>query len=185
MGFYDLSEAERIALTRKAIAEHRTLIERWGVLELPEAAPWNERAALASALLANCASVADLGCGRMWLERHLKPSTQYLPVDVVARDDRTIVVDLNQQPLPALNVEGWAALGLLEYLFDVPSLFRDMSRTVVTSYNPVDLGNERRLSHAWINAYDTLELEAVFVGAGWSIVERATLGSQRVWKLVK
>lgn len=183
MGFYDLPLAERIGLTSRAIAEHRTLIERWAALDPAEASPWNKRASLTASLLSDCGSVADLGCGLMLLRSYLKPGTRYVPVDVVGRDETTIVVDLNRQPLPALDVEGVAAIGLLEYLYDVPSLFRQLSGTVVTSYNPVDLGAQNRLSHAWVNAYDTVQLEALFVETGWSIVERETLGSQRLWKL--
>lgn len=185
MGFYDLSEEERIELTRKAMAERRTVIERWSALEQAEAAPWSERAAVASELLAGCASVADLGCGTMTLKRHLTPGTRYVPVDVVARDAETVVVDLNREPLPALGVDGTAALGLLEYLFDIPALFRRLSGVVVTTYNPVDLGHVDRRRHAWVNDYETAELEALFGEAGWSIAERRTLGGQRIWKLLR
>jgi hypothetical protein len=58
MGFYDLSAAERIELTRGAITQRRTVIERWAELETPESAPWNERAAI-------CGQVAEwvrIGC---------------------------------------------------------------------------------------------------------------------------
>jgi hypothetical protein len=183
VGFCDLTEGERIALIRQAVADRRTLIERWAALEMPEASNWSERAARAGALLADCASVADLGCGPMQLKSYLKPGTRYVPVDVIARDPSTIVVDLNEQLLPALDVEGWAAVGLLEHLFDVPGLLRQLSGVVVTSYNPTDGGGPKPRSPAWVNHYDTAELEAVFRDGGWSIVERETLGSQRIWKL--
>ncbi len=183
VGFCDLTEVERIALIRQAVADRRTLIERWAALEMPEASNWSERAARAGALLADCASVADLGCGPMQLKSYLKPGTRYVPIDVIARDPSTIVVDLNEQLLPALDVEGWAAVGLLEHLFDVPGLLRQLSGVVVTSYNPTDGGSLKPRSPAWVNHYDTAGLEAVFRDGGWSIVERETLGSQRIWKL--
>lgn len=191
MGFYELSDEERIELTRRAMTERRTVIERWSALEQTEAAPWSERAAAAAEFLSGCASVADLGCGTMTLKRHLAPGTRYVPVDVVARDADTMVVDLNREPLPALAVEGTAALGLLEYLFDVPALFRQLSGVVVTSYNPVDLGHAGpdeqadRRRHAWVNDYSTGQLEALFGEAGWSVADRRTLGGQRIWKLLR
>lgn len=185
MAFYDLPEAERVALTHRAIAERRTVLERWSNLQSPESAPWSERASLTAELLHDCASVADLGCGPMQLRSYLQPGTKYIPVDVVARDSETILVDLNKETLPTLTVDGWAAIGLLEYLFDVPALLRQLDGTLVTSYNVIDLdmSNTNRLSHAWVNAYDTPLLEAEFARAGFSVVERIQLGQQWIWKL--
>lgn len=185
MGFQDLSKAERVALVRRAVAERRSLIERWAALTMPEAAPWERRAAIVGPLLADCDSVADLGCGVMLLRGHLRPGTRYVPVDIVARDQDTVVVDLNRQPPPKLDVDGWAAVGLLEYLFDVPALLLELSGTLVTSYNVTDLTNQDRLSNAWVNDYDTAGLEAVFADTGWTIVARETLGRQRIWKLTR
>jgi hypothetical protein len=183
VGFYELSEAERVTLTERAITERRTVIERWSVLEMAEAQPWSERAARAAAFLANCSAVADLGCGPMQLRSHLKPETRYVPIDVVARDQNTVVVDFNRQTLPALEVDGYAALGLLEYLFDVPNFLRQLSGILVASYNPVDLTSENRLAHAWVNAYSTVALESIFTDVGLQIVAKERLGSQILWVL--
>lgn len=185
MGFRELSKAERVALATKAITERRSLIERWADLSLPDAMPWQRRASIVGPLLADCDSVADLGCGVMLLRPFLRPGTRYVPVDIVARDEETVVVDLNQQPLPTLDVDGWAVVGLLEYLFDVPALFRALTGTVVTTYNPVDLNDRPRLENAWVNSYDTAGLESVFAATGWRIVVRETLGTQRIWKLTR
>lgn len=184
MSFYDLPELQRVALTRQAISERRTLIERWSTLEKPEATPWGDRAEIAASLLQACGSVADLGCGIMLLRNDLLPDVRYVPVDVVARDEETLIVDLNRETLPSLNVDAWAALGLLEYLFDVRRLLGQLSGTVVTSYNPIDLSSQNRLSHAWVNDYDTDELEGLFLDSGWIIQKRVTFGSQRILKLV-
>ena len=185
MGFYDLPEAQRLRLIRETIAERRTFTERWSTLTDAVAAGWAQRARCAAALLSDCRSVADIGCGTMQLEPFLRPGTRYLPIDVVARDERTIVVDLNQQTLPALDVEGWAALGLLEHLFDVPSLFRQISGIAVVSYNPVDLPSRSRMLHTWVNDYCTSALESVFAQEGWAIVACETLAPERIWKLAR
>ena len=185
MAFRDLSKAERVALATTAIAERRSLIERWADLQLPDALPWQRRASIVGPLLGDCDSVADLGCGVMLLRPFLRPGTRYVPVDIVARDEETVVVDLNQQPLPKLDVDGWAVVGLLEYLYDVPALFRALTGMVVTTYNPVDLSDRPRAENAWVNSYDTEGLEAVFAAAGWRIVVRETLGAQRIWKLTR
>jgi hypothetical protein len=183
MGFYDLSEDERVALTQTAMAERRSVLERWAALDNPEAQPWNERAATVGRLLADCASVADLGCGTMQLEPYLAPGTRYVPVDIVARDGRTVVVDFNRDPLPTFDVEGFATIGLLEYLYDVPALLAALSGTLVVTYNPVDLSQQNRRGHAWVNDWSTEEVEAMFAEAGWSVVTREPLAGQWVWKL--
>jgi hypothetical protein len=185
MAFYDLSETERMAMTEKAMAERRTVMERWAALDNPEAQPWNERAARVARLLQGCASVADLGCGNMQLEPHLAEGTAYYPVDVVARDSRTLVVDFNREGPPALDVEGWATIGLLEYLYDVPALLKGLSGTLVATYNPVDLAQHNRRGHAWVNDWSTQEVEAMFHDTGWTIVERETFGGQQIWKLTR
>ncbi len=74
MTFYDLSDEERVAITRKAIREHRTIIERWSALNAREASPWKARAAIAASFLGSSRSVMDLGCGMMALEEFLSPA---------------------------------------------------------------------------------------------------------------
>lgn len=181
--FYDRPEDERVALTEKAIAERRTLMERWAELKAPEAEEWSPRSALAAKLLTGCRAVADLGCGTMPLRGYLPSGVRYIPIDALDRDADTIVADLNKDPVPGVDADAWAALGLLEYLFDVPGLLRQLSGTVVTSYNPIERTDAVRRGHAWVNDYDTAELEKVFVDCGFTIVARQELGSQWVWKL--
>jgi hypothetical protein len=181
-GFYNLSEDQRINLTRKAIQERRTMIERWAALTDEEATSWDERAAWAAQWLAGCRVVADLGCGSMLLERRLT-SAAYIPVDVVRRDARTIVVDLNVTPLPPLAADGYAALGLIEYLFDPSALLEAVRGQLVVSYNPTDLCSDERMAHAWVNAYDTLTMQSMITEAGWVIESTTIIGTQRLWVL--
>lgn len=181
--FYELPEAERISMTNAAIDEGRTLIERWAGLKAPEATEWSPRSELAAKLLEGCNTVVDLGCGMMPLRNHLAPNTDYIPVDAIRRNENTIVVDLNKESLPKLNADGWAALGLLEYLFDVAGLLRQLSGTVVTSYNPIDRTDAVRRAHAWVNDYRTEDLEQIFSKCGFTIVSRHDLEGQWVWKL--
>lgn len=185
MGFLDLSSEERAALTLQAMAEHRTLVERWSDMEKKEKDGWPDRLEIIAGMLSNCRSVADIGCGLMQLRNALPSGVHYIPIDVVSRGPDTIVVDLNSQPLPALNVEGWAIGGVLEYLYDVPALFSKLTGTVVTSYNPTDICHADRRSWAWVNDYSTDELEAVFAASGFQTVERHDMPSQRIWKLKK
>lgn len=174
MQFYTLTELERVALTEQAIKERRTLLERWAHLDLHEAEPWNSRSALAAEFLESHDSVVDLGCGTMTLERYLRPGIRYFPVDVCARDSRTLICDFNTESLPKTSASAAACLGLLEYLFDVPAFMRalhDLYATCVVSYCVSDAPEPLlpRTAHAWVNDFDRASLEEVFENAGWAV----------------
>ena len=93
------------------------LIERWRELQRTVSEEWSPRAELAVRLLANAESVPDLGCGHMLIESFLRPSQAYVPVDLIARDTRTVVMDFIMEALPNVKATHFAALGLLEYLY--------------------------------------------------------------------
>ncbi|MFC3691736.1 hypothetical protein [Chenggangzhangella methanolivorans] len=162
--FYDLPPDERRDLTRKAIFEKRTLIERWsGASGLPEE-NWAPRAELAAKFLKNAKIVVDFGASAMTLERFLAPDVQYIPVDCVRLDlvieakafdspeekaaklaeiapfdySRVHVVDFNADPLPDFGADTGAALGVLEYIYDPLPLLKSMRaqlKHLVLSYN--------------------------------------------------
>ena len=187
--FYVRSEAERIEITSKAIAEQRTVLERWSVLADPEANRWTLRAALAADWLVDKSGVADLGCGTMNLERHLSPDKAYVPIDVVARDARTIVCDFNQETPPPTSASAAACLGLLEYLhkpYDFMTILSGQYRLAVVSYSVTDApeASRNRREHAWVNDFDTEGMEALFRETGWTITGcRWIDGVQRLWRL--
>lgn len=185
--FYARPAEERAELTRSAIAERRTLVERWRALERESTGGWNRRARVAAKWLAGEPAVADLGCGVQALRELLAPGVRYVPLDVVARDAHTVVCDLNREPLPALPARAAAALGLFEYLYEparlLPALHAAFDR-VATSYNPADAADAhpRREEHAWVNAYTQAGFEALFTGAGFRLAKRYRLdGRQVMW----
>jgi hypothetical protein len=188
--FFDYSEEERVELMRKAIKNRETQMLRWDEIEREkDLKGWIPRSVKAARYFDQCDSVVDLGCGTMSLECYLKPGTKYIPVDVARRDKRTILVDLNREPLPILTAGGIAGLGLLGYLFDVPGLIKlcaDRYRFAVFSYNAVDMpgAQPNRLANAWVNAYSSSDLEAIFTGHGFQILDRHALDqSQLLWQL--
>jgi hypothetical protein len=196
--FYELEEEQRRRLTLAALAERRTLVERWLSSPNEPTDAWNIRAAFAVEMLKGVTSVVDVGCHNMRLERLLGPEVRYIPVDVVARDERTIVVDLNREPMPKVEAQALLALGLLTYLYDVPKFLGEVAAgysTAVLSYNTTDdqpPGFDRR-QHAWVSDYSGEELEAIFQRCGLRIVEsrRFDVGDpqgrfrQRLWKLAR
>ena len=187
--FYDLTVEEREAITRRAMGEKRSVIERWEALGPDEAFGWNPRAAAAARLLADQTSVADLGCGTMLLEKYLDPTVRYLPIDIVSRDPQTIVCDFNKEVCPRTDAEAAAVLGLLEYLHfpeDFLANLADQYSVAVISYCIADAPKPLlpRRSHAWVNDYTSKQLEEVFKGAGWEIHQTEMVDEvQQLWKL--
>lgn len=187
--FYERSFEERIALTQAAIDGRRTLLERWAVLDDTEGEHWNARSAFAARLLEDQPSVTEFGCGMMYLEKYLKEEQYYCPSDVVQRDGRTLVCDLNKESVPLTSTTAVAMLGVLEYLFDVPRVLAEAAQryqVMVVSYCVTDASSapKERREHAWVNAFSTSELEAIFTDAGWNIQERHLLDSwQSIWRL--
>lgn len=149
-----MSEVER----RKAvISAGQTDVERWADPRQLEDA-WEPRAALASDLIQAGSRVLDIGCGAMKLERHLPFGCTYQPCDVVARDARTIVTDLNAQGLPdaaVADADVVAMLGVWEYLYDPGAIFAAFARTakpIVCSYCPIELSPQHdRRALGWVN----------------------------------
>jgi len=172
--FYTLSEQDRIALTEKAMAEKRSLHERWEALAIPETTDWNRRAALAAKWLATSDSVLDLGCGTMSLEKYLAAGTRYYPSDIVARDERTIVADYNFVPPPYVDAQAVVCLGVLEYLYDPLGFLTALSamyQLCVVSYCMTDTPKplEPRRGHAWVNDFDRAHIEKLFKLSSWHI----------------
>ncbi len=183
--FYSFSAEQRTETVRMAVQERRTLIERWQALDALEAAPWNERAACAASMLESQHSVADIGCGDMQLEKHLPASCRYIPIDVVARDQRTIIVDLNVDCLPQVSASSYAVLGVLEYLFEPERLLDCLNGTLVVRYNPINFNASHREEHGWVNHYTQQEFESNMHGRGWSKKETCRLDNQLLWKFLR
>ncbi|WP_156967606.1 hypothetical protein [Methylosinus sp. PW1] len=187
--FYDRSEAERTAITKEAIDENRTVMERWAALTAAEAEPWSARAAMAAVWLADECSVADLGCATMTLERYLKPKQKYIPVDVVARDHRTVVCDFNLEAPPPTPAIAAACLGLIEYIHtptNFMALIGAQYQTTVVSYCVTDApaAPQNRRANAWVNDFDTASIEGIFHKTGWTISQSRWVDDlQRIWLL--
>jgi hypothetical protein len=130
---------------------------------------WKRRiAAMASHIKTPC-SVADFGCGMMWLEQLLPPGSTYVPIDLVRRDDRTIVLDLNRDALTSIHAEVAFLSGVLEYVENVELFTRKLSdagfRKIILSYCTLekfgDLNNRRGLN--WVSHKSLYDLLAIFL----------------------
>lgn len=189
--FYALDLPTRQRLVEQAAQAGETLVFRWATLASEATDSWLARAEQAAALIGPQRSVIDLGCGMMTLERFLPPGTTYIPVDVVARDARTLVVDLNRDGMPALSADCLVGLGILEYVYDLPRLLQGIAASCLTallSYNTLERFPDRaqRTGHAWVNHHTQAELEALIQANGLRIVERIQLDTtQTMWRLAR
>lgn len=191
-----MSADQRRELTERALLERRTLIEVWTpiVAEAQEDAPealWLARAQLAASLLRDVDSVLDIGCLNMDLERCLRPGTGYFPCDVIARDERTIVVDLNREPPPTVDAQAVALLGVLEYLFDVEGLLSALAARYPIAVVTYAAHRGRRGTHGnrrnlfWFNEYSVEEIVELFARTGWEIEATEIInGRHTMWRLV-
>ena len=184
--FGDLPPAERRRATETLASARATDIGRWSQSHNLKS-NWAERAQVAARLVEPRVRLLDIGCGSMDVERFLDPSVTYLPADVVRRDDRTVVCDLNAGELPDVRADFISLLGVIEYVHDVPGLFAKLRRTgarVIGSYNPVDLGkpDRDRRAQGWFNDLTSAELCAVAASAGFQLVGVITIDPQRVYE---
>ena len=171
----NLSLAERIKVTREAQTRMVPLVERWSTLDRDVSDAWSPRAAFAARMLSDAESIADLGCGHMLLERFLRPDQRYVPVDLVARCSRTVVCDFNRDQLPALGVTHFAALGLLEYIYNLDSFLRAVRGQfvggVATFYVCRGTTETERLGAGWVNHHTEQEIRQVLEATGFTIQE--------------
>jgi hypothetical protein len=140
---------------------------------------WDPRAAFAAQFIPAGATVLDLGCGAMALERNLPSGATYIPCDLVARDGRTIICNLNAGEFPSAAAgrsDLITFLGVAEYLADVPGFFgalRRAERPVVFSYCPRDFSaHVDRRALGWVNDHSVEEVERMLAAAGFHVANK-------------
>jgi hypothetical protein len=186
--FRSLSPDEQLAVSERARTERRPLIERWSTLGDVTPPEWERRAALAARLLRDVPAVVDLGCGTMVLERYLAAEQRYIPVDVVAQDARTIVLDLDHDELPAFDADTCTLLGVLGYLYDPAAALRKTAQRFtrgLLSYESVEL-NAKAIARGRRNGLALRDLRTMIEDAGWRIAGEARLTSgEQLFDLVR
>lgn len=166
------NESER---RKSVIRAGRTDITRWADLSQLEAA-WEGRARFAADFIAAGTRVLDIGCGSMKLEQCLPFGCSYVPSDVIRRDDRTTILDLNEEgpPLELLaDIDLVCMLGVWEYLFkpkDVLASFAQARKAILCSYCPTDsTAHLDRRALGWVNDYSLAEFTGMARECGFSV----------------
>jgi len=121
------------------------------------------------------------------LQSYLDPSCFYVASDLTQRGEDTLILDLEDRPLPSLPGEPFEVAvfaGVLEYLSDVPGVVSWICGRVTTcllSYECVprtDGPYERlrltldRAAMGWVNGYTEMELKMIFANSGFSCIEQ-------------
>lgn len=164
--------------------------ERWSTDE-HLSARWAERADYAARFVPPGLTVMDIGCGGMQF-RHSSRARLYIPVDVVARDEHTRVIDLNASPLPEEwvdEVELVSFLGVLEYLTDAAGVLATIARrgvAVLCTYKSLELApNANRRASGWVNDYTSAQFHEMVEAAGFTISHRTLYkNNQHVYLLL-
>jgi hypothetical protein len=176
--FYGLDEQRRIELTREAFAAGVPLLVRWANMPSDTYDRWSKRAALAAKFLDTAESVVDIGCGAMVLERYLKATQTYIPVDLAMRDSRTCVINLNNHDeldnLPSAAAA--AVLGTLEYIYNFQQFLFSLRQysLVVTSFNvrADDQAVNKREANGWVVHHSGEQLVSAFEDVSFQLVRR-------------
>lgn len=170
--YADLTPVERRQSTQRLVRSAQSDRDRWAHSQNLKA-NWSSRAEVVAGLIDPGLRVLDIGCGAMDLERALPDRCQYIPADIVTRDDRTIIVDLNTERLPDVQADVVTLLGVLEYIHEPEALLRALAERfprVVMTYNPsdLDIGRDRQI-HGWFNSLTTASLVATAARAGYRL----------------
>lgn len=130
---------------------------------------WKRRIAVMGSYITGSCSVADFGCGMMWLESRLPQGSIYHPFDFVRRDERTVVLDLNRDPLPPVSIEVAFLSGVLEYVEDVAAFSRQLAaagfRKIILSYCTLEKfpDVEGRKALNWVSHVSLFDLLSMFL----------------------
>ena len=141
---------------------------------------WDRRTRLAAEWLRSRRAIVDIGCGLMALEAYLPRSTKYVPMDVIARDSRTIVFDINKAPIPVVDCDAAVMLGVLEYVEDITGVLSQLRAfpSSVISFNHIWLNDLlwklklRRKRVTWRQRHTARQFRALLTSCGLEIIRQ-------------
>jgi hypothetical protein len=184
-------ENDEIGRRRRIIASRLTDMDRWANPSQLEPT-WEARAIFAKDFITAGAKVMDIGCGAMKLERHLPFGCSYVPCDLVARDDRTVVADLNETGIPEKHVteaDLIVMLGVWEYLYKPDEIFSAFAKTgkpILCSYCARELtAHLDRGALGWVNDFSLPEFLELARSNGYRLAVQKQIDSlQYLFKFV-
>jgi hypothetical protein len=171
----------KILRTQKLIYGQRTDTERWSDRQ-NLLSQWSLRAQVAAKHIQPTWRILDIGCGSMDLEHELHETVVYVPADIVARDSRTVICDLNGGCYPSVEVDCVVLLGVLEYVHSPQNIMQQIALRwprVLLSYNCAERDNGRnRLLHGWFNSLRTCDILQIANDVGFFLQSIVPFGEK-------
>jgi len=174
--------------------------KRWTSLENLETW-WDERTIELARLVPAGSRVLEFGAGRRQLQRYLPAGCQYIPSDLVDRGPGTVILDLNQRPLPDLaQLRPDVAVfgGVLEYVRDLNGvliwLANSGATACVASFDAVPRGlgrlgryaeMKRRCYNGYMSHFTEEQLLRSFEAAAFKCNERLTWTNQLILQFLR
>lgn len=136
--------------------------KRWSKLETLLDS-WDERTKILASFITPNSAVLEFGAGRQVLKSFLPEGCSYYHSDIVMRDEKTLVIDLNEElpELPKVNYVVFS--GVLEYVKDIEGVLKHClkySDTILFSYATLESFSNltnRRVS-GWISDLSEKEI---------------------------
>lgn len=123
---------------------------------------------MANLIAADSKSVLDLGCGEMFLRKYLRDGIAYYPCDYVARDDNTIICDLNKGEYPNIHTDTVFMSGILEHIDCCEEVIHKAcsyaEREIIVSYCAIDYQSDFVSRCKWgaVNHFSVLDIAEMF-----------------------
>jgi hypothetical protein len=150
---------------------------------------WDERTMILGSFIISNANIIEFGAGNMALKSFLNNYKSYTASDILCRFEETIVCDLNQTiPFDLLHYDTAVFSGVLEYVYDIETVFTQMSssiKQIVLSYCCVDIVKLSRDKNGWLSDYKKNELEAIFKKYNYRIENYQEWRNQSLYNLMK
>ena len=147
---------------------------------------WERRTKFICELIPNkITKILDIGAGEGFLKHYLPPSIEYIPLDIIARDNSYLEFNLNNFEFPNIkNIDLITALGVFEYIEDTNWLISKIKETtpnLLVTYccahnNLTESSANMRRKNRWINSYNEKEFEDLLEKFG-SIQEKKLYSS--------
>lgn len=174
---------------KNIIFNYRLRKRNWKDIEYFDTS-WKKRIERMSYLVDANQSVADIGCGQMWLKDFLKKDTQYIGIDYIKRSADTIVCDFNNDEFPNVTSDVFFLSGVLEYVIK-PDLFLQnickKCETIIMSYCTRDLSPDRnfRKNMGWVNNLSKMEIVKIVECNNFILIKTDEIGANVIFKFIK
>jgi Capsular polysaccharide synthesis protein/Methyltransferase domain/Polysaccharide pyruvyl transferase len=162
-----INDPERLERLARARAPDR---QRWGA-SLNYKPDWATRGASAAQHIRDGGRVLEIGTGTGTFRQLVADRCHYTGADLQPLDEKTLAVDIENDPIPPGPWDVIVLLGVLEYLYDPLSALRKVgavAQSIVFSYC-VPHGPDpqpRRRARGWTNALSEQDLTNAMAAAG-------------------